>query len=167
MIGVYRKGQISDILGFISKPFNFKLYESFINQKVTISDIHKKNKNIMNILRNILDHPFYKKNDFSTKAYENERLKHIKKILGLNRWMIFLCSQYNSLPLINNLYRVNRMHQKQQIRRKLIRNIKILRYQNKENKVDWCQFRLVKLQEIGIQNVNINGMNIYVMLLIN
>ncbi|CAD8120171.1 unnamed protein product [Paramecium sonneborni] len=80
---------ISNILTFFSKLSDINLYASFVNEQVTIQDIKQKIKNIMNALRNILDHPFSQIN-YSEESYEEERFNLIKKISGNKMIVNFL-----------------------------------------------------------------------------
>ncbi|CAD8130919.1 unnamed protein product [Paramecium sonneborni] len=58
IIDVLKKEKIFDILGFLSKPFNLKLYDSIANQQLTKSVVKTKINKFTNVLRNIQDHPF-------------------------------------------------------------------------------------------------------------
>ncbi|CAD8131133.1 unnamed protein product [Paramecium sonneborni] len=76
-----QKEKISDILGFLSKIFNLRFYESFFNNLQKISDLKKNIKRITNVLKNIQDHPI-SKIDYSTEAYEKSKQDLINKISG-------------------------------------------------------------------------------------
>ncbi|CAD8127976.1 unnamed protein product [Paramecium sonneborni] len=166
IIEILRKEKISDLLGFLSKNFNLKLYESFINKIDKIIYMKKNIEKITNVLRNIQDHPF-SKIDYSTETYKEARLELIKKIEGKKEIINFLqflvqltkidekwiqCGS-NGLNLLVGM-KVN-------LRNQSFENIRIKNTSLKGANMVQCNLSGSEFNNVEISGVNLNGASLY------
>ncbi|CAD8167197.1 unnamed protein product [Paramecium pentaurelia] len=152
ILEILRRDNVSDILEFISSTNNQHFYESLINKHDNISNIRKKIKKIMNVLRNIQDHKF-NKDDYSSVTYKNEKQDLIKRIVDKKgiidflKFIVKITCGSNGLSLL--------VAMKVDLRNQSFENIRI-----KDASLIGGNFVRCNLSGSKFDNIDISGLNL-------
>ncbi|CAD8183791.1 unnamed protein product [Paramecium pentaurelia] len=162
ILQILRREKVSDILAFLSKNNNHQFYESFINNLENTSDLQKKIKKIINVLRNIQDHQFNQV-DYSSDNYEKPRedlskmIVEYKGIIDFIKFLVLLTSidvkfiqcGSNGLNLLVGM--------KIDIRNQSFENIRIKNTSLIGGNFFGCNFNGSEFDNVDISGVNLNG----------